>query len=267
MTCYLCGGQHLTAGSYADVAIALTDFLDDEGSLDIVPSDIAAALICLVNLQKQKQIEAKKVLLEDGGLFAKDRKLATKMFRQLFKLESTYKAESMRGVSASLQRSVSIQRSDKKEEDDIEMGLSTHQEEGQTISEQLTDNELEHFRHMLLTRRETMQRIDFSLIRKESSMEFQPMISNVLSPQSQYDCLVLGEGSRYCTVALASYSWMMYLWTHKCTGCCELTTDSICHPRCCRSDETILGSDQCGWKQATILKSLGIDEEDLLYAK
>eukprot|EP00956_Cyclotella_meneghiniana_P004360 scaffold5318_cov73-Cyclotella_meneghiniana.AAC.6 len=37
MTCYMFGGRNLTSGGYADVAIALTDFLDDGGSLDIVP--------------------------------------------------------------------------------------------------------------------------------------------------------------------------------------------------------------------------------------
>lgn len=58
------------------------------------------------------------------------------------------------------------------------------------------------------------------------------------------------------------------MWTNKCTGCCELTTGSICNPRCCcsQSNDNIIGSDVCGWKQATVLKSLGIKESDLLYA-
>lgn len=82
MTCFLFGGGKLTPGSYTDVAIALTDFLDGGGMLDIVPSDIAAALICLVNVQKQKQIEVKNTLLQDGGSFAKDRTLFGKIWKQ-----------------------------------------------------------------------------------------------------------------------------------------------------------------------------------------
>eukprot|EP00580_Thalassiosira_gravida_P011370 CAMPEP_0201633470 /NCGR_PEP_ID=MMETSP0493-20130528/6762_1 /ASSEMBLY_ACC=CAM_ASM_000838 /TAXON_ID=420259 /ORGANISM="Thalassiosira gravida, Strain GMp14c1" /LENGTH=311 /DNA_ID=CAMNT_0048105183 /DNA_START=479 /DNA_END=1410 /DNA_ORIENTATION=- len=82
MTCYMCGGQKLTAGSYADVALALTDFFAED-SLDIVPSDIAAAMICLVKLQKQKQIDCKNELLKGGGIFARDDKtLAVRLYRQ-----------------------------------------------------------------------------------------------------------------------------------------------------------------------------------------
>lgn len=72
----------MTPGSYTDVAIALTDFLDGGGTLDIVPSDVAAALICLVNVQKQKQIEVKNKLLQDGGSFAKDRTLFGRIWKQ-----------------------------------------------------------------------------------------------------------------------------------------------------------------------------------------
>ena len=136
---------------------------------------------------------------------------------------------------------------------------------------QPTDTELENLRQMILTRRDTMAKIDFRLVHRDSSLEFEPTYARGLSPESSFDCLVLGEGSRYCAVALASYSWMMYLWTNKCTGCCELTADSLyglctCQPRCCRSNDKIIGSDIAGWKEATVLKSLGIEESDLLYA-
>ena len=95
-----------------------TDFVDGDGSLDIVPSDVAAALICLVNQQKQKQLDCKNELVREGGLFAKDRKLATKLWRQFMRLESTShvpvrsQSESMRKVSASLKRSLSLTSED-----------------------------------------------------------------------------------------------------------------------------------------------------------
>lgn len=98
--------------------MAPTDFVDGDGSLDIVPSDVAAALICLVNQQKQKQLDCKNELVREGGLFAKDRKLATKLWRQFMRLESTThvqvrsKSESMRKVSASLKRSLSLTSED-----------------------------------------------------------------------------------------------------------------------------------------------------------
>ena len=101
------------------VPMALTDFVDGDGSLDIVPSDVAAALICLVNQQKQKQLDCRNELVREGGLFAKDRKLATKLWRQFMRLESTThvpvrssNSESMRKVSASLKRSLSLTSED-----------------------------------------------------------------------------------------------------------------------------------------------------------
>ena len=101
------------------VPMAPTDFVDGDGSLDIVPSDVAAALICLVNQQKQKQLDCRNELVREGGLFAKDRKLATKLWRQFMRLESTThvpvrssNSESMRKVSASLKRSLSLTSED-----------------------------------------------------------------------------------------------------------------------------------------------------------
>lgn len=116
----------------------------------------------------------------------------------------------------------------------------------------------------ILTNKDAMQSISYRLIHEHSHVSFEPTMASVLSPRNSFDCFALGEGSRYCAVALASYSWMMYLWTKKCTGCCELTASS--HPRCCRSDENLIGDDICGWKKATVLKTLQIDESNLLYA-
>lgn len=245
--------------------MALTDFLDDEGSLDIVPSDIAAALICLVNVQKQKQIDCKNDLLKDGGLFAKDRMLATRLWRQFFNVKANSGAtikrqDSMRGISPALKNSLSMSITSSGNVRDIEIGtmdsIGEGQEntlclgdegeiilaytgapayiqtnilfilqnlekeevkengasnEGPSLSSlmQPTDAELENLRQMILTRKETMQRIDFRLIHRDSALSFEPTISTVLSPQNSFDCLVLGEGSRYCAVALAAYSWMM----------------------------------------------------------
>mmetsp|Transcript_29247 Transcript_29247/g.70557 ORF Transcript_29247/g.70557 Transcript_29247/m.70557 type:complete len:702 (-) Transcript_29247:703-2808(-) len=304
MTCYMWGGQNLTAGSYVDVAIALTDFLGDEGSLDIVPSDIAAALICLVNIQKQKQIDCKNEMLNAGGIFAKDKGLAKRLWGQFFDSIPTTnptdkRQESLRGVSLSLKSSLSINMDSFSSIKDIESGgvgadnqddsLSCSNEEKEEIGERRdvctcqsqstsslrepTDAELEHLRQMILTNNQSMERINFRLINRDSTMAFEPTVSRLLSPQNSFDCLVLGEGSRYCAVALAAYSWMLYLWTNKCTGCCELTADSLCgvctcHPRCgcCHSNDNIIGSDLCGWKQASVLRSLGIQETDLLFA-
>ena len=307
MTCYMCGGQKLTAGSYADVAIALTDFLDAKGSLDIVSSDVAAALICLVNIQKQKQNQCKNELLREGGIFAKDRGLASRLYGQFIKSNDSMvmRQESMRQISSSLRK---LSMTSNNSSEDMESGLARKMEfeedfywdaavsEGDrhqqyswdaAVSEQYSPNvqstsssslrptQLEELRQSILVGRNTnnTKEFDFRVSHIGNKMTFVPTISTVLSPEESFDCLVLGEGSRYCAVALASYSWMMYVWTHKCTGCCELTANSIygvctCHPRCscCYSNDNIIGDDMCGWKEASVLKTIGIEESDVFYA-
>lgn len=116
MTCYMCGGQKLTSGSYVDIAMTLSDFFADD-NLDIVPSDIAAAMICLVNVHKQKQIDCKNELLKEGGLFAKDRALATRLWKQ-------YIAVNPNGRT-SLKKSLNISVSSEDNDGDIETGFAT----------------------------------------------------------------------------------------------------------------------------------------------
>ena len=158
----------------------------------------------------------------------------------------------------------------------VDMGENAVMVRRQSTSTSLTDPtdiELEEMRQMILKRKDTMNRLDFSLVCMNGEMGFMPTITRVLSQSDPFDCLVLGEGSRYCAVALASYSWMMYMWTNKCTGCASLMAgslyrDATCNSRCCccYSSDKIIGGDTCGWKVASVMKSLGISESDMLYA-
>ncbi|KAL3793242.1 hypothetical protein HJC23_000784 [Cyclotella cryptica] len=284
MTCYIFGGRNLTRGGYVDVAIALTDFLDDGGSLDIVPSDIAAALICLVNIQKQKQIECKNELLKDtSGMFAKDKVFSTrilKLFRET-NSRSTHNASinsvrsnSMRGAS-SLQQLKSISEHSY-EYDDIEQGfggpleMRTSMDENDLPDTRLADDEIQKLQKFM-SLNETLAKISFRLVHHKRGIDFRPQLPKILSPNNEYDRLIIGEGARLCRVALAAYSWMLYVWTNKCTGCCVLTGGTLynacrCKLRQCSKNENIIGDNWCGWKHSAVMKSLGIDESDVLYA-
>ena len=142
-TCYLCGGQKLTANSYADVAIALSEFLGDEGQLDIVPSDIAVALICLTTVQKQKKIDAKNELMDSPTIFAKDRKFANRLWRQLMGNNKTNigsvgtkRRESWSDISGALKTSVKHMSSTSLEKaGDVESGLFAIVDSGQSSEE------------------------------------------------------------------------------------------------------------------------------------
>lgn len=278
MTCYMFGGRNLTSGGYADVAIALTDFLDDGGSLDIVPSDIAAALICLVNVQKQKQIECKQELLKDShGLF-EDTQLATKVLRML--RESARRKKNLLSSSRSFMKSVFVETdgiiSDSEEGFDelikkYSLTEGGEEEEVEVIDfETLASADVEALQEFML-RNETLEEVSFRLVHDNHRINFQPRISNVLDQDNAFDRLVLGEGARYSQVALAAYSWMLYVWTSRCTGCFGLAGAtcyemSKCKACCCHKRENIIGDNACGWKHIAVMKSVGIEESDILYA-
>ena len=55
-TCFLFGGTDEGGNNdFAMVARVLSDYFEDDGNLDIVPSDVAAGLICLRHVQKAKE--------------------------------------------------------------------------------------------------------------------------------------------------------------------------------------------------------------------
>ena len=138
----MCGGHKLSAGSFADVAIALTDFFMHDG-LDLVPSDVAAGLICLMTVQRQKQITYKHELLREGGILAKDLVLATRLWRQFMAAYATVASANGKGEATgktivSLQDPVSDGAA---YSGDIEKGLHKCEKDG---SERLDGESLAH---------------------------------------------------------------------------------------------------------------------------
>ena len=275
MTCYIFGGRNLTSGGYADVAIALTDFLDDEGSLDIVPSDIAAALICLVNIQKQKHIERKQELLKDStGLF-RDEQFTTKMLRMVRDSNVSKRRHTL--VSKSLLESMTGAAGDQSNMYDIEEGLddliksfTINEEEDIIDIKQTTSEEMEDIQKFM-SQNKKLEDVSFRLVHDDHRIDFRPRISNILDQDNDYDRLVLAEGARFSKVALAAYSWMLYVWTNRCTGCASLSGTSFynaarCKSICCDKHDNVIGDNCCGWKKIAVMKTLGIDNSDILYA-
>jgi sn1-specific diacylglycerol lipase len=85
LTCCLFGGKEAITSDFADVAMALTDFMDGGGHLDVTLSDIVAGLRMVRRVQKEKQEELEsreKVQTEEEGggvLSAKQRGVAVRM--------------------------------------------------------------------------------------------------------------------------------------------------------------------------------------------
>jgi hypothetical protein len=143
------------------------------------------------------------------------------------------------------------------DEDDLEYTILAHDEM----------KKLQKF----ISLNETLAKISFRLVHDNHRIDFRPQIPKILSPNNEFDRLIIGEGARFCRVALAAYSWMLYVWTNKCTGCWVLMGGTIynacgCKLRQCTKNDNIIGDNWCGWKHSAVLKSLGIDASDVLYA-
>ena len=55
-TCFLFGGNDSGSGNdFSMVARVLADYFEDDGSLDIVPSDVVAGMVCLRHVQKSEE--------------------------------------------------------------------------------------------------------------------------------------------------------------------------------------------------------------------
>mmetsp|Transcript_4889 Transcript_4889/g.8404 ORF Transcript_4889/g.8404 Transcript_4889/m.8404 type:complete len:873 (-) Transcript_4889:63-2681(-) len=293
MTCYMFGGQRITAARYVDVAIALTAFFEDRGALDIVPSDVAAALVCLMTIQRQKQIDCRNELLkEGGGIYAKDKKFFGKLWSTMKVSKVNSRRQQQKLLSMDIESGISKQNdepkvsgskqqhfeeavdkqslSDCEQRDEVESNdlLQTHT----SSSNNLTDEELADVLAMLNSSdNEILSNVRFNEERQDGEMTFRPTVRRKLDAENSFDRQVLSEGARYCRVALAAYSWMMYLWTSRCIGCCELSAITLCElcmcrPRYCRSRDHIKGDNLCAWKQTSVLKTLGIEERDFLFA-
>lgn len=282
MTCYMFGGQRIAAARYVDVAIALTAFFEDRGSLDIVPSDVAAALVCLVNIQTRKQIECRNELMkEGGGIYAKDKKFLGKLWSSM-KARRQQQQQQILGVDIEtgtckeegtlLEPDVSGSNQQNIEESLNEIESNDLSLTQTTSSNNLTARELSEVLAMLKSQDSgIMSQIRFSEEHRDGAMSFRPSIRRKLSPENAFDRQFLSEGARYSRVALAAYSWMMYLWTSRCIGCCELSAVTLCElcmcrPKYCRTKDHVIGDNLCAWKQTSVLKTLGIEERDFLFA-
>jgi hypothetical protein len=62
-TCYFFGGREIDGGEFNQIARILTDYFEDGGQLDVVPSDIVMGFMLLWRLQKQRQVASRRELL------------------------------------------------------------------------------------------------------------------------------------------------------------------------------------------------------------
>ncbi|KAL3945379.1 MAG: hypothetical protein SGBAC_000512 [Bacillariaceae sp.] len=292
-TCCLFGGQDLvenhnpavsTNNIYQQVAIALAEFLETRGTLDIVPSDLITGLLMLQKLQEQRKLKAQiqvirssqqqrfTTLVDEGGPgiqmepqnSSSNKKSLTRRVRsgntpepQSRNTSFSQRAPSSGSLSASGSSSSSL------------MGLETsHLVPPNTLCDPLQTN---------IYRR----------VSGADASHYAPRARQVLDPNSPMDQGLLQEGARMAKYALAIYTWMLYVFVHPisgfpniiCTSCklCCSSKQSYRNRRRTQSDSSLLsdddefpttiGDNMCHWHKSALLLVAQLDHTDLVYAQ
>jgi sn1-specific diacylglycerol lipase len=294
-TCCLFGGQDLMENHnpavaanniYQQVAIALAEYLETGGTLDVVPTDLITGLLVLQKLQEQRKLKAQIQVIRssqqqrqfvasstvdqgtaiDGQGMANNKSSNNVIRRVRSSLnqqsKSTTSAFSPRGSSSgSLSPAGSSSSS--------LVGLETSQlENASALEDQWQQN--------------IYRRVDGL-----DSLRYESRVRQVLDPHNPVDQENLQDGARMAKFALAIYTWMLYVFVHPITGMPRICCRSC--QVCCRQGKTYqrrrpqqesallldndeelddtVGDNICQWHKHALLLVAELESSDLIYAQ
>lgn len=245
-TCFLFGGRELSTGSsssgqthYEAVARALSDFTESRGVLDIVPTDLAAGLLVLQRVQRQRVLESRLMLLNETIRMEQRNAFRSSPPNEYISQPQTSKTLRSRMSSSDLKQSSSS------DSNSPETALLTSSRATSTTTLKISLDEVE-----------------------------QQTMKNPLHPTT--DALIIQEGAHFARYSLAIYTWMLYIYAHPFTGCARLSCQSC--SKCLHREQessaspveeagTIIGDNICGWHKHSLLLTAGLKEADLVYAQ
>ncbi len=264
-TCFMFGGQGIVAHAserggenfYSDIARALTDYF--EGTIDVVPSDIALGFVMLRHIQAQRMLVARREALQQMRIIGSSR-------------GSYDDIMSVAGTDGPVQNSTSTSllfrwRRKRSVPDNTDQGTN---DAGVVDADRLRNH---------------------SGSRDEESYE--TFSRPVLSPCNPDDIAVLKEGARFARHQLAIYTWVLYYYMFPVSGtfrligrsirkkiCKKKTSEryqpytmhlsieagDICDSTSNGNRQTRSGDNFLGLHEKTMLAHLGIDDSDVVYA-
>lgn len=286
-TCCLFGGQDLIRNHnpsvsanniYQQVAIALAEYLETRGTLDVVPTDLVTGLLVLQRLQEQRKLKAQIQVIRssqhqytesnnaDQGVTSK--KSSNTMTRRV---RSGANQDSIATPSAfppngSSSGSLSP------------AGSSSSSLSGLEIGQVVNTAALEHGQ---------WQQNIYRRVSGLDTMRYESRSRQVLDPHNIVDQQNLQDGAHMAKFALAIYTWMLYVFDHPITGMPRLCCRSC--QVCCRQgkryrsrrsqqesallldngeefDDTV-GDNICQWHKNALLLVAGLETSDLVYAQ
>jgi len=262
-TCFLFGGKEVGSGDYGDISRILTDYFEHGGTLDIVPSDIAAAFIVLQKIQRQRMLSSRKSIVESRNSILNSMS-STESFHT--KIQTEFGSELKIPITPN-SSSASITSSD--------TFFSAHM---------INNNDSE---------------IDISSCTDEVIPQIELNSPCILVRDRRTDREIIGEGARFARHALAIYTWMLYVYMKPIRGffdlvCTDLFNRKSKHPLNCHqySCDDLYGStndcmqapspelmdrnlvaikikgDMFGkFHKKALLKQAGLRDSDIVYAQ
>lgn len=259
-TCYLFGGREIDGGEFNQIARILTDYFEDGGQLDVVPSDIVMGFMLLWRLQKQRQVASRRELLAKASISES---------KSSSELVPTCSYDSI--------------------EEEPETTLVVRQRQRQYLNPSVLHNELSPTES---TNSNEEQLREVTLIQPKinhCSPIYDDCLRNFLSPDDESDRLTMAEGARFGRHALAIYTWKLFIYMKPIKGTCYLawprqlfsafttavSTDdkSESYQACCNSINKLsfrcVEGDNClQLNETSLIAQAGLEEtSDLVYAR
>ena len=244
-TCFLFGGREIDGGEFGHIARILTDYFEDGGVLDVVPSDIVMGFMTLWRVQKQRQMDARRDLLKKVSLRSSSRTMDCGGSSSTL---DVYKENGMDIRSPSLlRRRVSegalVQHGSGEPINDLQRAAIT-----QMIADDLLDGTpgYANARNDLTASPPTvtdpiLPKQNDSLDELQISLHTNPRealiykihhsgsrhwydctFRNCLSRDDDYDRLTMAEGARFARHSLAIYTWKLFVYMYPVQGVCRL---------------------------------------------
>jgi len=233
-TCCCLGGREV--GDYSDIAMVLADYFHDEGTLDVVPSDIVMALLVLLRVQDERREECVNEVMKKARRYQENEEEA---MEEGVDDENVYKGA--------------------REE---EQSLDSDTDSIDSTVARLALAELHQ-----TSRHKLSQSMVFQMDRTDSTgrVFFRPTARALLKASNPADKVVIAEGARFMRYARAMYSWKMDMIEKPVPSCATFGLQLL---RSCfsKKNENVEGDNRFGFNDASLESFAQLEPEQLVYA-
>jgi len=237
-TCFMFGGRELMddmVGDYGDISRVLSDYLEDGGELDLVPSDIAVGFMMLQRIQQHRILVAQRNVLQE----MKSEKLIQNFWATDTYSALPFDAGTRVGETASvITNSGIIER--------LEDGGGGIAQSPLILDDMLASAVQPVANSNILLLSDDGAKISHPLNHhataltlqmspchdRDTSHWYETQERKILSRDDELDRLVLAEGARFARHALSIYTWVLYMYMYPTTGMIRLLFDRLSD--CCK---------------------------------